>query len=73
MLCRHNRGMSAKCADIWLSLPHVADILETFPVKCFLKQSLAQSLHDCLSVVVMQDKLRGQSMPIKPFAKGLGL
>ncbi len=34
ILCRHNRGMPAKCADIWLSGRHVADMLATFPAKC---------------------------------------
>jgi hypothetical protein len=32
-LCRHDREMSAKSADIWLSGQHVADILPTFPAK----------------------------------------
>ncbi len=32
-LCRHDRGMSDKCADIWLSGWHVIDMLATFPAK----------------------------------------
>ena len=32
-LCRHDRSMSAKCADIWLFGRHVADMSATFPAK----------------------------------------
>ena len=31
VVCRHNRVMSAKSADILLSGRHVADMLPTFP------------------------------------------
>ncbi len=33
VLCRHNREMLAKSADIWLSGQHVADMLPRFPAK----------------------------------------
>ncbi len=32
-LCRHDRGILAKCADIWLSRRHVADMSATFSAK----------------------------------------
>ncbi len=35
-LCRHNRGILAKCADIWQSGQHVADMLATFSAKCII-------------------------------------
>ncbi len=35
VLCRHDREMLAKSADIWLSGQHVADMLPTFPAKTF--------------------------------------
>ena len=31
ILCRHDRAVSAKSADIWLSGRHVADMLATLP------------------------------------------
>ncbi len=33
ILCRHDRGMSAKKADIWLLGQHDADMSSTFPAK----------------------------------------
>ena len=33
ILCRHDRAVSAKSADIWLSGRHVADMLATLPAK----------------------------------------
>jgi hypothetical protein len=33
ILCRHDRGMLAKYADIWLSGRHVADMSAPFPAK----------------------------------------
>ena len=33
VLCCHDREMSAKSADIWLSGRHVANMLPTFPAK----------------------------------------
>ncbi len=33
VLCRHDRGMLAKSADIWLSGQNVANMLATFPAK----------------------------------------
>ena len=33
ILCRQDRGMSAKCANIWLSGQHVADMLATMPAE----------------------------------------
>ncbi len=33
VLCRHNRGILAKSADIWLSGRHVTDMSATFPAK----------------------------------------
>ena len=33
VLCLHNRAMSAKSANIWLSGGHVANMLATFPAK----------------------------------------
>ncbi len=33
VLCRHDREMSAKSANIWLSGQHVANMLPTFPAK----------------------------------------
>ena len=32
-LCHHDRGILAKCANIWLSGRHVADISATFSAK----------------------------------------
>jgi hypothetical protein len=32
-LCRHDRGIWTKCADIWLSWQHVADMSATFSAK----------------------------------------
>jgi hypothetical protein len=32
-LCCHERGILAKCADIWLSGRHVANMLATFSAK----------------------------------------
>jgi len=32
-LCRPDEGLSAKCADFWLSGRHVADMSATFPAK----------------------------------------
>jgi hypothetical protein len=33
VLCRHDREMLAKSADIWMLGRHVADMLPTFPAK----------------------------------------
>jgi hypothetical protein len=33
IVCRHDRGMSANCADIWLSSRHVADMSAILPAK----------------------------------------
>ena len=33
ILCRYNREIWAKCADIWLSPRHVADMSATFSAK----------------------------------------
>ncbi len=33
ILCRHDRGMLAKCADFWLLGQHVVHMLVTFPAK----------------------------------------
>jgi hypothetical protein len=33
VLCCHDREMSAKSANVWLSGRHVADMLPTFPAK----------------------------------------
>ncbi len=35
-LCRHDRGILAKCADIWLSGRHVADMSATFSAKSII-------------------------------------
>jgi hypothetical protein len=34
-LCWHDRGILAKCADIWLSGRHVANLLATLSAKVF--------------------------------------
>jgi hypothetical protein len=33
VLCRHDREMPDKCANIWLSGQHVTDMSPTFPAK----------------------------------------
>jgi hypothetical protein len=40
VLCRHDREMSAKSANIRLSGQHVADMLPTFPARPMVRQRL---------------------------------
>ena len=56
-LCHHNGGIWAKCASIWLSWQHVADMSATFSAKC-TKNGLFTS--NCPS----------QAMPVKQKSKG---
>jgi hypothetical protein len=46
VLCRHNRGMLAKSADVWLSGRHVANMSATFPAK----QMAMLSTNQCTNV-----------------------
>ena len=52
VLCRHDRVMSAKSANIWLSGQHVADMLPTFPAK---STSIRQRLQrrGCMRVAII--------------------
>jgi hypothetical protein len=45
VLCRHDREMSAKSANIWLSGRHVADMLPTFPAKTIAQRQYPQCSH----------------------------
>ncbi len=47
VLCHHDRGMSAKSADIWLLGRHVANMSATFPAKL----SCSASFLDCSLVI----------------------
>ena len=40
-LCCHNGGIWAKCADIWLSWQHVADMLATFSAKIEVRPNVS--------------------------------
>ena len=56
-LCRHDRSMSAKCADIWLLGRHVANMSATFPAKGFNRLSK-----------IWQNKCDGSRMRMDPCA-----
>ena len=44
ILCCHDRGILAKCANIWLSWQHVADMLATFPAKLTVEAPFSSAL-----------------------------
>ncbi len=54
VLCCHNREMSAKSADIWLSGRHVADMSLTFPAKLYNHTQAVRLI--CNGIVYAFDK-----------------
>jgi hypothetical protein len=61
ILCRHDRGMLAKCADIWLSGRHVANMLVTFPAKL-----ITMLFEDSFEAINIQAILCGEKEHPKP-------
>jgi hypothetical protein len=53
-MCRHDRGILAKCADIWLSGRHVADMSATFSAK---DKTMGRVLYKCGVTIKMKPRL----------------
>ena len=64
ILCRHNRAVSAKSADIWLSVRHVADMSATLPAKA--KEVHLFAIIDLLSCISLAKQPCIGQLKIKP-------
>jgi hypothetical protein len=58
-LCQHDRGILAKCANIWLSGQHVADMSATFSAKMLLRQ-VEKQREETKEATKIQDKQQQQ-------------
>jgi hypothetical protein len=65
-LCWHDRGISAKCADIWLSGQHVADMLATFSAK--MARATAMNLTAMERLMAMVTAMEGSMVTEKVMA-----
>ncbi len=54
ILCHRNRGMLDKCANIWLSGQHVADMSATFPAKPLDLPPLNTTMSSCLQIQALK-------------------